>query len=298
MRRSVWWFSLSLIAAVGCGGGSGGGGETDLPLATASASNNATNFGHFVGEATSGNEALLVEALVTVDGAARMHVSSFWWDRGSLQGGGGPAIASTDLEQSMQFVGEVVFEDGPVHGSGVIIGQTCHKDGRGRFCDAPAEATLSYVANEDGTLEGELRVATPTGPEIWSLDLQPWSVYYESGALAETASYKEELAPFAFADDVLIDIANERMTFQSAASGCTGEGSIRPRGDGAFDEYDVVLLIGNCKPPYAHLNGELQGLATHTQSGAWDYDNWLVMFLAAPNGPPPRSAVSLRAHQQ
>lgn len=44
------------------------------------------------------------------------------------------------------------------------------------------------------------------------------------------------------------------------------------------------LIIENCNAAFDVLNTRFTGLATRTQNGRWDYDNWLVIFVSAPEG--------------
>lgn len=300
IARSVVWCWLVLTLGAGCGGGSGGGNATGTPGQPGPApllpAPLATH-GHFLGEADVGGATLFVEALVTFDGEGRLHISSFLWDRALLEGGGGPSGRLVAPEQSVQFAGNVAFNQRNGTGIGVILGQMCHTLTPGRFCDAPANAQVTFTAIDDRRMDGELRVLAATGPEIWTLRLTKWSIWYTTRASTEGARvYVEQLAPFAQADDVVINYAQGQLSFENAATGCTGEGRLSPHDDGQFDVFDIVLLIDGCNAPYDGLNGELQGLATVTQSGLWDYDSWLVIFVAGPDGAPPRAALSMRAH--
>jgi len=52
--------------------------------------------------------------------------------------------------------------------------------------------------------------------------------------------YQETLAEFALDGDTIVSIvANGALSFQSANSGCTGNGTLRPHLDGAVNVYDV-----------------------------------------------------------
>jgi hypothetical protein len=93
--------------------------------------------------------------------------------------------------------------------------------------------------------------------------------------------YKEELAEFALSGDTIITIdAVGVMFFQSASSGCTGNGRLRPHLDGAVDVYDVSLIISGCDAPHSTLNSTFDGLATISPSSKWDYDDNLRMWLS------------------
>jgi hypothetical protein len=65
------------------------------------------------------------------------------------------------------------------------------------------------------------------------------------------------------------------LFFQSAHSGCIGNGTLAPHLDGEFAIFDVTLTIASCNAPYNYLNGEFEGLATTNASSIWDYDSLL-----------------------
>jgi len=73
------------------------------------------------------------------------------------------------------------------------------------------------------------------------------------------------------------------LFFQSASSGCTGNGQLRPHLDGAVNVYDVSLTVSGCNAPYVHLNGAFEGLATTSPGSKWDYDDFLRMWLSQQN---------------
>ena len=112
-------------------------------------------------------------------------------------------------------------------------------------------------------------------------------LYYNGSGMyrGPVGLFREELAQFAQAGDVIATIDSAgRLFFQSPDSGCTGNGTLAPHADGRFYVFDVNLLIESCDTRYAFLNGEFEGLATESQGGYWDYDNWLIMFLSTPDG--------------
>ena len=89
-----------------------------------------------------------------------------------------------------------------------------------------------------------------------------------------------------------IDLAG-KLSFQSAHSGCIGNGTLAPHLDGKFNVYDVALTIENCNATYAYLNGAFEGLATTTPSTAWDYDALLRAWVSKRDGAPSPAAVTL-----
>jgi hypothetical protein len=117
------------------------------------------------------------------------------------------------------------------------------------------------------------------------------------GTLATSAAasgqYKELLAEFASAGDVMMNIdSSGKFFFQSANSGCVGNGALVPHLDGAADTYDVTLMMENCNDTYAYLNGQYGGLALYTSSSYWDYDSLLRMWLSKPTGGTPPAALT------
>ncbi len=85
------------------------------------------------------------------------------------------------------------------------------------------------------------------------------------------------------------------LFFQSATSGCTGNGTVAPHLDGEFNVYDVELTLASCSGSYAYLNGVYEGLATTTPSSYWDYDSLLRAWLSKQEGSPAQAAVTLLA---
>jgi hypothetical protein len=182
-------------------------------------------------------------------------------------------------------------------GQGVVIGERCVASNPGRFCGARAPAEIS-VSQTGKMLTGEVRVTTAQGVETWTLDIGGWSLYYQSSASQGFRGnmFRERLAPFAETGGPIISIDGRgRVFFQSAASGCTGNGTLAPHADGRFYVFDVDLLIENCDAEHAYLNGRFEGLATESQDNYWGYDTWLLMFLSTPDGSPSRVALTTLA---
>jgi hypothetical protein len=104
----------------------------------------------------------------------------------------------------------------------------------------------------------------------------------------------ERLAPFAATGEPVITIdAGGRLFFQSPMSGCIGNGALVPHGHHYV--FAVDLVIEGCDNAHAYLNGRFEGFATESQSGAWDYDAWLVMWLATLDGSHSRVALTTLA---
>lgn len=259
--------------------------------------------GHFRGGAEIGNSVYYVDAVVAVEGDVRMHIAGPFDLETVFSGGGFPVSAR--IAESMQLVGRVELIGDQNRGEGVVLGQTCAPSNPGRFCSMPAPANINlakYVPinpSYEGA-SGEVRVTTDHGEEVWLLDLYSWSIYYHADPyFSPSGPYRgprgnfwEWVAEFAEAEDTLVTVdAAGRLFFQSHASGCVGNGTLTRRS--AYYVFDVDLVIASCKTSYASFNGVFEGLATESQSSAWDYDETLLMFLSAPEGSAPRPAISM-----
>jgi Domain of unknown function (DUF5666) len=241
--------------------------------------------GRYVGTVKIGDGQLFGDALLTEDGAIRLYVGGPYSSDGSIQ--------TTKPAGSAQFVGAYDVNEGRATGSGVIIGQGCANPGAIRFCGESATGELTFVVDSDN-IQGAIQVATNEGNETWSLDLRAWSNYYLLSAAPQyvAGQYQEELAEFAIDGDTIMNVDGEELSFQSSHSGCTGNGALAPHRDGAFNVYDVTVTIGNCNPPYSHLNGSFEGLATTSAGAYWDYDSWLRMWLSKEDGTQSQAAVT------
>jgi hypothetical protein len=283
-------------ALAGCGGSGSGASSVPLsagPLPTPASLPSARAWGgHFIGTVKIGDSEYYGDALITGDGAIRLYVGGEYASDGTVQ--------LTRPESSNQFVGNLEVHADQASGSGFIIGQQCALD-RSGFCgeNASAEIHLAQYAIETAAeigIRGEMQVTANDATQIWSLDLQP----IDSGVLARPGlvqgMYHEELAEFAIDDDTLVsvDLAG-RLFFQSAHSGCIGNGTLAPHLDGEFNIYDVTLVIASCIAPYDYLNGKFDGLATTTPSSVWDYDSYSLLrtWLSTREGAPSPAAVTM-----
>lgn len=230
--------------------------------------------GRFVGTATIGGEQRFADAILTVDGAIRLYVG------GPMNSNGGMQFSKPS--EGAQFIGSFTERlSGSARAAGTVIGEYCSSSASSLCSELPqAELQLAPTAS---TIAGELRFNTAAGPETWSVELTPWANEYVIDATAAglTGQYQETIADFALANDTLMNIdAVGRLFFQSATSGCTGNGILQPHLDGAYNVYDVALTIENCKAPRSALNGEFTGLASTNSSSYWDYDQLLRMWLS------------------
>lgn len=290
-----------IIGLAACGGGDSGTktsvASAAVPRASIEVPAPLSDGGHFLGEITIAGRRHNSEALLTVDGAVRIYVGGP--SDTEFSSGAFPEELWLHPQESTLFVGALDdVAEASAYGSGVLLGQIC--DGvAARFCDEPARAEVRLTSTAGG-MTGELVITGAGGDERWAVDLIRWSVYYASPAFnvgQYGGAFQERLAPFAQAEEMILEIEPDgRLTFVSASSGCAGNGTVTPHLDGRYDVYDVHLEITGCNAQFQYLNSTFDGLATETQSGYWDYDTWLVIFLAAPDGAPPRPALTMRSH--
>jgi hypothetical protein len=283
-----------LLAACGNGGGEPGVGATIGPSGVPAVppppqTQTLTWIGHYVGTVKIAGVSYFADAVLTQDGLVRLYVGGPGDNTGAIQ--------MTRPASSVQFVGAIEMRAAQGSGSGAIIGEECAINAAGPYCGDPAAAKISATleSNSDGAttgLQGEIDVTAATGTESWQIDLGLWSDN-EVAAIPWKGQLKEVLAEFASADDVIMNSDNKGMlTFQSASSGCVGNGALVPHLDGSADIYDVSLTIENCGGPYAYLNGQYDGLALYTSSTYWDYDGLLRMWLSKPQGMTPPAALT------
>jgi hypothetical protein len=252
--------------------------------------------GRYIGTVTIDDQQLFGDVLITVDGAVRLYVGGPYDNGGELQ-------LTRPAAGSAQFVGHLeTASSASGSATGLVIGQGCTDPQVVRLCSEAANGQMTFTISPvsgwavDVVLTGALHVAMSGGEETWVLDLGRWSNYYllsaSPGALT-SGQYREELAEFATEDDTVITIAGSQLQFQSAQSGCTGNGTMVPHLDGAFDVFDVVLDIGNCNATYARFNGRFEGLTGSTPGSVWDYDGFLRMWLSKPDGTEPPVALTM-----
>ncbi|HKU17520.1 MAG TPA: hypothetical protein VJQ52_24210 [Steroidobacteraceae bacterium] len=243
--------------------------------------------GRFVGTATIGGEQRFADAILTVDGAIRLYV-------------GGPANSNGGMQfskpgEAAQFVGSFTERlNNSARATGTVIGEHCGSSTSSLCSELPqAELQLAPTAS---TIEGELRFTTAAGSQTWSVELIPWAHHYVEDATAGglTGQYREEIADYASAGDTVVNIDSAgRLFFQSATSGCTGNGTLQPHLDGAYNVYDVAMIIDSCKASRSALNGAFTGLATTSSSSYWDYDVLLRMWLSKADALEPAALTTL-----
>jgi hypothetical protein len=238
--------------------------------------------GRYVGTVTIGDVQYFGDAMLTADGIIRLYVGGPYNDDGVL-----PLTAPA---RSAQLVGTLHGQTNQISGDGLVFGQECANSDPIRFCAEIGHANISIaVVSVDpyDDIQGKILVTSSAGTETWSLDIYAFSNYYVDLPAAQGGlggNYQEELADFALSGDTIISIdAVGVLFFQSASSGCTGNGQLRPHLDGAVNVYDVSLTISGCNARYNYLNSTFDGLATTSPSSEWEYDDFLRMWLSQPN---------------
>lgn len=211
--------------------------------------------GHYVGAVKIADVTYFGDAVITQDGKVRLSVGGLYDNDENNQ-----VLEATRPESSEQFVGTFEMHDKQLSGSGLIIGQGCAINAANRFCGQPAPAEISATVQltpygiGSADLQGEIQVTTSSGTEIWLLNLGLWSDPTLATSARAAGQFKELLAEFASAGDLSMNIdSSGKLFFQSANSGCVGNGALVPHLDGAADTYDVTLMMENCNGAYAYL---------------------------------------------
>ena len=301
IRQRTLMFVLLLAELLNaCGGGDGSGqsavampGDSAVPTVPPVPPAVPTQAwtGHYVGAVKTADGTYFGDAVFSRDGTVRLYVGGRYDDGGELQ--------MARPEGSVQFVGTVQVRDGQWSGSGVLIGQECAINAANRFCaqtgSAEISGTLQFDAGGSGTeqMQGEIQVATDSGKEIWRLDLLLWSD--DPIAPSEgTGQFKEMVAEFAYPGAVIVSFdSTGKFYFQSANSGCAGNGMLVPTVGGSAGPYTATLLMQSCNGAYTYLNGTYEGVALGTPSSRWDYDSLLRIWLSKPTGETPQAALTM-----
>ena len=263
------------------------------PTSTQPASSEGRH-GRFIGKVTIGAVDYYGDAILTADGKIRLYLADPYVSSGALQAAKARSLA--------QLLGTVDMQSGGPVGTGIVVGEHCTAPDPSRFCREPASAEISLkeITGEGWSkaLTGEIRVSANQAEETWRLELSAWPNWYTQPANFRylAALWDEGLAEFAGVDDTVVRIDTVgRMFFQSAHSGCTGNGTLTPHQDGKVSVYDVSLTIEGCSAVHASLNGDFEGLASTSASSVWNYDDVLRIWLSTREGTP-RVAITMLAY--
>lgn len=226
--------------------------------------------------------AYFADAMLTADGLIRLYLGGPYDNDG--------AIPQAAPASSAQLVGTLQGQANQISGDGLVFGQQCEASDPIQFCAEIGHANISVAYSTDTgsfpAIKGNIFVTTSSGTENWPLNMSLYGPNYISRLTPEDIAgiYTEELADFALSGDTLITIDDKGvLSFQSASSGCTGNGQVQPHLNGAQNIFDVTLIISGCNAQYSYFNGTYDGLATTTTSNEWDYDSNLRMWLSQPN---------------
>ena len=298
MIQSLTAGTLLTALMAGCGGGgpamSGPTSSSGAPGAGVAGAPGgvavAPWVGHFVGTVTIGGSTLFGDALLATDGGLRLYVGGPYSDSGALQ------IARP--ENSEQLIGTLTSNGSQASGNGVVIGQQCAGSVPSHYCGQAAPASFEFTGSaatgHSSRIAGQIQVVTSAGAEAWSVDLAQWPV--DALATPPIGQYKELLAEFASPGDVVINVdAAGALFFQSAHSGCVGNGAFDMQRDDSGGGLALTLTIESCSDAFAYLNGVYDGLASGTPSSVWDYDLLLRVWLSRRTGSGAPAALTLLA---
>jgi hypothetical protein len=214
-----------------------------------------------------------MEMILASDGQVRVFVSDY-----SESGTG-----------EFSFAGSVDTVDPSNWSPGVVIGENCARSEPTFGCGHAIPGEIRLTPGLNGMLGTRIRWvrADGTGYDSVALNLHwPTSTYRDVPATLQAAqgTYQELLADFAEAGDVVTTLdAAGNLFFQSPTTGCTGNGTLTPYGDGSLNLYSVDLVIDNCDGKFAYLNTSLEGLATRSVGEA-RWGDWLMLWLSSPPG--------------
>lgn len=279
---------LAAVTLAACSGGSGSGAPTSPPPASSPPATSPPADGVSSGYFSGYVGGIYAEALVTEDGEVRM-----WMDYAVL------CSSSPGEFRSMQFIGSMERHvDGSAVAIGVLVGEGNGPvwNGEPPFCGSGLSAEVLLEQIYGGRMDGRLRL--PAWAGVRDVDVYmtwPTRTYVTHAATAENAAgiYLEELAGFATAGDTVVTVdGSGAIFFQSADSGCVGNGTLVARGDGKYNVYDVDLQISECKEQFAHYNRSFAGLGTRS-IGDWDWGDWLVLMLDSSERDMPQIALTM-----
>jgi hypothetical protein len=202
------------------------------------------------------------DALLTADGTMRLLIHGPYVPFGS-------GLRLSDNASTLQFIGSFTVAGNAAAGSGVILGPACAAANTHEFCGVALPADLALDTGTRQKLGVEIVLGQSRFGESWAFAMSWMENLYTVPASIEriAGSYYERFSDFAAETDVVVTIDdNGQIFFQSADTGCVGNGSLVPHSDGAFNVFDVAMQIENCAAQFGHLAGQFDGLATVTQA--------------------------------
>lgn len=242
--------------------------------------------GRVVGQVTIDGAELTLSGLMTRDGAFRLAIEA-------------PSSLARPMDSGIgQLVGNFTFSANNALGTGVLIGETCGPPSPRQFCGA--ETPIRIEVTRIGSLidqgsSGVVRVATQVGEVVWPVHLGYWGGIPGLDVVdGYDGVFELHAAEFVRSSAVFMTVVDGRAFFQSADTGCTGNGVFSPYLD--HNLYSVALEIRGCNGLLSHLNTNFEGLATRESLTPWGYD-WAVLsiWLSTRPGVPSPTAISLWA---
>jgi hypothetical protein len=256
--------------------------------------------GHFNGQVTTDGPIYLADALLTEDGALRMLLQGPYESDGRVLRRVGDPV-------SAQVVATVTVTGVTASGGGLLLGHACPPNDQRTFCHLAAPVQLSFTTGTrtGRVLEGAFSVTLDAGERAWPLVLYYADRLYLEPATLESVegSYVEQFSEIAPGEQMVATVdTNGRLFFQSAVSGCVGNGALASHLGGTYNVYDASLTIESCGAEHGHLNGVFEGLATLSDSQSSFYcsfysDNCegLLFWLSTRPGAPRPAAMALWA---
>ena len=150
----------------------------------------------------------------------------------------GRALRRVGDPVSAQVVATFTVAGATASGGGLLLGHACPPNDQRTFCHLAAPVQLSFTTGtRAGRLEGAFSVTLDAGEQAWSLVLYGADRLYLEPATLESVegSYVEQFSEVAPEEEMVATVdANGRLFFQSAVSGCVGNGSLAPHLGGAL----------------------------------------------------------------
>jgi hypothetical protein len=244
--------------------------------------------GRLVGAVTIDGKEHGVSGLMTGEGAFRLNIEPL---------SPGPHVLESGLGQ---MVGSFSFAGSQAPGMGALIGEGCALQSTDRFCGL--ETPVSIELTKTGTWidqgsSGLIHVAPDKGEEIWPLRLGYWGGQAGFGptfALHLGGLYELHQAEFVQGSSVVMSVdSGGRLFFQSADTGCIGNGELSAHRNEHKNLYDVTLKIEGCNGSFVYLNADFEGLATLESVTPWAYDLGILNFwISTPASAPSPAAIT------
>lgn len=237
--------------------------------------------GYFYGNISVEDDSLRAEAVISADGDVRL----FLFDPAASDGE--TADGAPQKDERMQFFGRLQLADDGLSGSGLVTGEVCVPTRRSRFCGEPAPAFARFTLMPGFALAGEIDVTVGDAVETWWLQLDKWRWYsvYSPDTLP-SGIYHGAFVRVSDQQELIVDIDRDgRLFFQDAMSGCTGNGSVRSRENGAGIVFDIDFSVAACAAPFEDLNTDYSGLAATILDG-WDLEfEAMIVSVSARDAP-------------